>query len=271
MKPIIKCAFGAGISLMATLPAAQVLAEGDWQGSIGIGAESGPEFLGSSETETSAMPMFELIWRDRIFIGPGGIGYAFNADAFTASASVGYDSGRDESDSVFLNGLGDIDGGATFNLEFEYELGPVTPYLEVTKYTKGSEGVSATVGVEGMIPLRVLTGRMSMADMGRLDSPGEAGPMLIAGLSADWGNDDFNQTYYGVSGAQSVSSGLGQYTATSGFHAVNLEVGVRVPVTDHWNLGASVTYSELMGDAKDSPFVQDTSGTSVGIFAMYNF
>ncbi|KPD10612.1 MipA/OmpV family protein [Phaeobacter sp. 11ANDIMAR09] len=271
MKPLFKLAAGAGVFLIAAFPAGRALAEGDWEGRIGIGAVSGPEFLGSSETDTGAMPMFELNWRDRIFIGPGGIGYSYNADAFTVSASVGYDFGRDESDSVFLNGLGDIDGGATFNLAFEYELGPVTPYLEMTKYTKGSEGVSATVGLEGTIPLRVLTGRMSMADMGRFDSPREAGPMLIAGLSADWGNDDFNQTYYGVSSAQAGTSGLSQFTATSGFHAVNLELGIRAPLTDRWSLGASVTYSELMGDAKNSPFVQDKSGTSVGLFAMYSF
>lgn len=267
MKPIYKLAASAGVMLMA----GPALAEGDWAGQIGIGAFSGPEFLGSSKTDSSAMPMFELVWRDRIFIGADGIGYTYNIDAFSVSAAIGYDGGREEKDSVFLRGLGDIDGGATFNLGFEYELGPVTPYLEVTKYTKGSEGLSATIGIEGMIPLRVLTGRMSMADMGRIDSPREAGPMLIAGLSADWGNDDYNQTYYGVTGAQALTSGLAQYNATSGFHAVNLELGIRAPISDRWSLGASVTYSELMGDAKDSPFVQDKSGTSVGVFAMYSF
>lgn len=267
MQSIYKLAASAGIILIA----GPALAEGDWEGQIGIGAVSGPEFLGSSETETEAMPMFELVWRDRIFVGPGGIGYTYNVDAFSVSAAIGYDGGRDESDSIFLRGLGNIDGGATFNLGFEYELGPVTPYLEVTKYTKGSEGLSATVGIEGMVPLRVLTGRMSMADMGRMDSPHEAGPMLIAGLSADWGNDDFNQTYYGVSGAQAASSGLTQYNATSGFHALNLEIGIQAPITERWSLGASVTYSELLGDAKDSPFVQEKNGTSVGVFAMYSF
>ena len=272
MKPEQKQIIGAGLSAISILAATQAQAEGDWEGSIGAGVFWEPEYLGSSESTTSGFPMFELTWRDRLFIGPGGIGgYVFNTDDFKLSASVGYDEGRDEADSIFLRGLGDIDGGATYNLGFEYEFGPVTPYLELTKYSKGSEGMSATVGVEGMVPLRVLTGQASFASMSEDSSPLDIGPMLTAGISADWGNDDFNNTYYGVSAAQSASSGLGQYTATSGFHTVSVDFGIQVPVTERFSVGGMVTYSQLTGDAKDSTIVRDTSGTSVGIFGVYQF
>lgn len=271
MKPVLKQTLGAGLSTCILLAATPVMAEGDWEGHIGLGAFWGPEYLGSSENDTEAFPAFELIWRDRLFVGGDGIGgYVFSNDSFSVSASVGYDDGRKESDSVFLTGLGDIDGGATFNLGFEYETGPVSSYLEVTKYNKGSEGVSATIGVEGMVPLRALMGRGSL-DFGEDASPKDLGPVLTVGLSADWGNDDYNGAYYGVTAAQSLASGLGQYSATSGFHAVNFEVGVRAPITDRWSIGGLVAYSQLMGDAKDSTIVRDTSGTSVGIFALYSF
>lgn len=272
MKPVKKQMIGAGCLAASVLIAPQAKAEGDWEGSIGAGVFWEPEFLGSSETTTTGFPMFELTWRDRLFIGPGGIGgYVFNTDTFSLSASVGYDGGREEADSVFLRGLGNIDGGATYNLGFEYELGPVTPFLEVTKYSKGSKGVSATVGVEGMVPLRVLTGRASVSSLEDASSPLDMGPMLTAGISADWGNDAYNSSYYGVTAAQSATSGLGQYTANSGFHAINFEVGVQVPVTERFSIGGAVTYSQLTGDAKNSTIVRDTSGTSVGLFGMYRF
>ena len=271
MKPVLKQTIGAGVAACALLSATQATAEGDWEGMIGIGAFSEPEFLGSSENDTNAFPMFELTWRDRIFIGGQGIGaYVFKTENFAMSAAIGYDEGRDAADSVFLTGLGNIDGGATFNLGFEYEVGPVTPYLEVSKLSKGSKGVTATVGAEAMVPLRALTGRGSF-DFGEDVSPRDMGPMLTMGISADWGNDDYNHTYYGVTAAQSATSGLGQYTATSGFHAVNFEIGVQVPLSERWSVGGMVTYSQLMGDAKDSTIVRDTSGTSVGVFAAYRF
>ncbi|WP_052261719.1 MipA/OmpV family protein [Leisingera sp. ANG-M1] len=272
MKPVQKQMIGAGLSAITILAATQVQAEGDWEGSIGAGVFWEPEYLGSSESTTSGFPMFELTWRDRLFIGPGGIGgYVFNSDDFKLSAAIGYDEGRKENDSTFLRGLGDIDGGITYNLGLEYEFGPVTPYLEVTKYGKGSEGLSATIGVEGMMPLRALTGRASFASLDEDSSPLEMGPVLTAGISADWGNDDFNGTYYGVTAAQSAASGLGQYTATSGFHAINLDIGIQVPVTERFSVGGMVTYSQLTGDAKDSTIVRDTSGTSVGLFGIYRF
>ena len=272
MKPVYKQMIGAGLSAASFLAATQVRAEGDWEGSIGVGVFWEPEYLGSSESSTSGFPMFELTWRDRLFIGPGGIGgYVFNTEDFSLSASIGYDGGRDEADSVFLRGLGNIDGGVTYNLGFEYEFGPVTPYLEVTKYSKGSEGLSATIGVEGMVPLRVLTGRASFASLEKDGSPLEMGPMLTAGISADWGDDDFNGAYYGVTAAQSAASGLGQYTATSGFHAINFDIGIQVPVTERFSVGGAVTHSVLTGDAKDSTIVRDTSGTSVGLFGVYRF
>jgi outer membrane autotransporter protein len=122
-----------------------------------------------------------------------------------------------------------------------------------------------------MVPLRVLTGRASCAAMGEEVAPRELGPVLTAGISADWGNDDFNSTYYGVTAAQSAASGLSQYTATSGFHTISVDLGVQVPVSDRWSLGGMVSYSKLTGDAKDSPIARQTDGTSVGLFGVYRF
>ncbi|MQY44241.1 hypothetical protein GG681_16460 [Epibacterium sp. SM1969] len=272
MKPVYLQMIGAGVAAMSMIAAPQVHAEGDWEGTVGLGAVWGPEYLGSSKNEAGAFPVLDLTWRDRLFIGDSGIGgYIFNTEDFTLSASIGYDGGREEDDSDFLRGLGDIKGGAVYNIGFEYDIGPVTPYLDVTKYSKGSEGLSATVGVETMVPLRVLTGRASISSLEHAESPLDFGPLLTAGISADWGNDDYNSAYYGVTAAQSASSGLSQYTATSGFHAVNLELGIQVPVTERFSVGGAVVYSQLTGDAKDSPIARETSGTSVGLFGMYSF
>ena len=244
----------------------------DWSGSIGAGVFYGPEFLGSTEDETGVLPMFELTYRDRYFIGTQGIGAnIIENERFRFSSSLGYETGREEKDSVLLAGLGNIDGGATLDFGFEYDLGPVTSYLQVSKHFKGSEGISGAFGVGAGIPMGVLTGRTNFSDLESTTDPSQLGPILTAGLSADFGDGDYNQAYFGVTGAQSASSGLGAFKAGSGINSVDLSVGVTYPINERWGIGGNITYSRLVGDANNSPITREKDGVGVGLFAVYNF
>ncbi|MBI1493540.1 MipA/OmpV family protein [Halocynthiibacter styelae] len=240
-----------------------------WDITIGAGGFVSPEYLGSDETETQAVPMLAIEWNDTFFFGPGGLEYKFlNRGDLSFSASLGYDGGRKESDSTYLTGLGDIDNGAVLGFGLEYEVGPIAPYLELNKYQSGTEGVTVQVGVQGMLPLAVLTGNARPGDMEENDRPGVA---LLADLSATWANDDYNQGYFGVSAAQASASGLSQYSAGAGVNTVDLELGVIVPLGDHWSLNGLASYTKIIGDAADSPIVKDDDQFSVGAFVAYTF
>jgi MipA family protein len=63
--------------------------------------------------------------------------------------------------------------------------------------------------------------------------------------------------FFDVRAADSAQSGLDAFDADAGFRDVRLTLGVVVPVTEHWLVGAGVMFMRLVGDAADSPIVDD--------------
>ncbi len=76
-------------------------------------------------------------------------------------------------------------------------------------------------------------------------------------VSANYADDDYMDTYFGVSAADSVRSGLQTFNADSGFKDVGLGLLYETEFSRHWNLLAGFKYSRLLGDAADSPLVDD--------------
>ena len=64
-------------------------------------------------------------------------------------------------------------------------------------------------------------------------------------------------TYFGVRASDCAPSGLPAYSADAGFRNVRLTFGAMVPVTEHWLIGIGVMYMRLVGNAADSPIVDD--------------
>jgi outer membrane protein len=71
------------------------------------------------------------------------------------------------------------------------------------------------------------------------------------------GNGDYMATFFDVRAADSTQSGLADFDADAGFRDVRLTLGALVPVTEHWLVGAGVMFMPLVGDAADSPIVDD--------------
>jgi outer membrane scaffolding protein for murein synthesis (MipA/OmpV family) len=47
--------------------------------------------------------------------------------------------------------------------------------------------------------------------------------------------------------------------------------GATYTLTDHWSLGAHVSYGKLQGDAANSPVTTDKNQRLYGAFVMYRF
>jgi outer membrane protein len=100
------------------------------------------------------------------------------------------------------------------------------------------DGWLASTGVQGWYPLE------GLAEVG-------------LALGTTYGSGDYMSTYFGVRAADSAQSGLDAYDADAGFRDVRLTLGVMVPVTEHWLLGAGLMFMRLVGNAADSPIVDD--------------
>jgi outer membrane scaffolding protein for murein synthesis (MipA/OmpV family) len=89
-------------------------------------------------------------------------------------------------------------------------------------------------------------------------------------IAGTWASDDYMQTYFGVSGSDSQRSGLPRYKADAGFKDVDF--GVRAnyitPWSKNWGILGSLRYSRLLGDAKDSPLVDDVGDKNQWFFAL---
>ena len=278
MKNIKQSLYGAALisALMFGTTAAQagghILDKDAWEVSVGAGAMYSPKYEGSDNMEFEALPMLDVEWNNRVFLNPGdGLGvHVINNDDFEVDVSVGYEEGRKESDDrTNLNGLGDVDGAATANISASYELGPVEPYVELSKHMGGSNGLLAEIGAETMIPLGMIFGERRGMHHGSEDGP--HGPALNIGVSSTWADDNYMEDFFGVTSTQSGRSGLAQYNASSGFKSVDAEVGVMYPLGDSWAVNAMVEYSQLIGDAADSPIVKDKGQFSGGMFISYKF
>ncbi|MGH1377031.1 MAG: MipA/OmpV family protein [Alphaproteobacteria bacterium] len=244
-----------------------------WDITVGAGAGFAPKYEGSDEMEFSGMPLIDIVWNDTVYLGPDGLGaYVYQDNGISVSGGIGYDGGRDQGDSSDLRGLGDVDGALTMNVNIEYDLGFVSPYVEVEKHLGGSDGLLAQVGVQSMIPLGLITGDITANDMENMgDNDHPEGAALMFGVSADWADDNYTEEYFGVNARQSARSGYAQYDAEAGFKSINADIGVMVPVTKSWTANAMLGYSQLVGDAADSPIVKDEGQVSGGLFVSYAF
>lgn len=78
---------------------------------------------------------------------------------------------------------------------------------------------------------------------------------LSAGLATSYSSEDYMQTYFGVDGVDAARSGLPFFNADGGFRDVRASVAAIFSFSPNWHIGTGVVYSRLLGDAKDSPIV----------------
>ncbi|MDE0331776.1 MAG: MipA/OmpV family protein [Nitrospinae bacterium] len=259
------------VSLFAWLAFAEAGERGDWDIRIGAGARYVAKYEGSDEMKTRALPLLGITWKDRVFLNPrDGLGVRlYDEGGLAVSAGVGYVFARDESDGDALRGMGDIDETAAANLNLKYGFGLLAFRAGVSRHLGGSEGTLVKAGVGAIAPLALLNGRMKPQDSG---SGGLKGPLLKLGASATWADGAYMESYFGVNPAQSSASGHPRYEPKAGFKSVDFEVGVIYLFADgHWAVNAQAGYSQLLGDAADSPIVRDEGRFSGGLFLSYRF
>jgi len=89
---------------------------------------------------------------------------------------------------------------------------------------------------------------------------------LSIGATVTYGSSDYMQTYFGVDSDNAARSGLSQFTADSGLRDVRIPIMVIYSFNPNWHLTGGVVYSKLLGDASDSPVVDDR-GSSDQLYA----
>jgi MipA family protein len=210
----------------------------EWNVMLGAGIRVEPKFEGSKDFTAIPIPMISADIGPYVTVGPMGVTInAWQYEGLSVKGHLGQDFGRDEDDAKHLDGLGDIDSSAVLGVELTYELMPLEFSLSVDQNIGGSDGLSAKFGTAFKVPLDAF--------------------MFSIGSSVTWADDNYMEAYFGVTGSQSISSGLSEFDAEAGFKRVDLELSGMYFINDHWVARGDVGFGYLLGDAADSPVSQE--------------
>ena len=252
---------GPQAAALAQQPANQP--QRSWDLRLGAGALYQPDYEGSDDYEVDAAPVLSVSYRQAVFLRGPMLGANLLTlegpladDRVQLGPLVRYRFGRDEDDNDALRGLGDIDDSIELGAFATYSFAPWSLGLELFQDVSGAH--------EG------LTAELSAGYAARL------GPKLRmrSELSASWASGSYMESFFGISGAQARQSGLQRHEAEAGVKDVGLSLNLDYAVTESWKLTTLLGYQRLLGDAADSPIVEDEGSPdqlTVGLFLSYGF
>lgn len=233
-------------------------------GRIGIGVASVPTYEGSPNRRTLAAPELTLSYRSRdagtIEFGPRGLVWnAVEAGGFRFALVAQFDLGRKAHDPSTLNpspgdkrlaGMGHVPSSTEAGVGIGY--GPIMLVARQALNDRGHKAAQADLTIEFPWALSDRFG-------------------LRFALGATWADQDYMQTYFGVTPAQARATSFAAYTPKSGCRKVEAGVAAEYALASSWKLQASVGFSQLGDEAAASPIVGRRTAASTVLGVAYAF
>lgn len=241
-----------GIAALAAGAAETATAQDRNRTVLGVAGIHAPAYQGADKYRTMPFPVIDLK-RGRFYANPRrGVGWSLaDGDTVSVGAGMTFVPGYRRRDAPA--GIGRLKNGAGARVSADLRTGMVLASLGATKVLSG--------GVDGALidaslawPLR-LSPRLT----------------LMPSIGATWADRKYNDTYFGVSAAQALASGLPAYEAGRGIKDLSASLGAMYRLNDRITLGATASVSSLQGDAKDSPIVADLTQPALFLSAAYRF
>lgn len=229
---------------------------GDGEGSVGAVVIAGHQYMGSDERRTIVLPGLDYRWTNGWFIGTGnGVGYMLDsAPNLQYGVRLTGDFGRNESRSTVLTGMGDIKARPEVGVFLNYLPTHSVFLTSSLRYGAGNDRKGLLLDLGAGYALQ-LAPRWRTA----------------VGMAATLVNDAMMQEYFGVTAAQSVSSGHAVYSAGAGLRDVRAHVSMNYFITSAWTVTGALTVSALEGDAKNSPIVRQRTSAHGLLALTYRF
>ena len=174
--------------------------------------------------------------------------------AFSLYPSINFVGSRSSDDASYLKGMDDVDFAFELGPGIAYRYGMVRGFVEARYGFTGHNGIVGEAGVD-----------LVLNPFDRIQ--------VSAGPRIGFANDEYVQTYFGVTNAEAANSQFAAYDPSGGF--IDAGVGGRITYdwTDTVKLHLQADYTRYIGDVADSPVVQAGSEDqfSVGIGITYRF
>lgn len=207
---------------------------------LGVGPKIAPGYFGDADQDARAGFKFSI---ESVKIGavsrePG------QASGLGFGGSVRYIRGRDADDFEELAGLETIDPSLELGGKVKYAAQNYEVFASLRYGAIGHKAFVSEIG--GDLIYRP-------ADNIRLT----VGPRFL------WGDDDYANTYFGVT--TDSSSTFDEFEASSGMISSGADLEAIYEVNDNWQVVGTVTYDKLRGDAANSPITKSNEQISTQI------
>jgi outer membrane protein len=233
----------------------------EWDVLAGLGAEARPTYQGSDRQFVSVGPYGYVTWNSTVTLGRNGLMAYWHRDGIKIGGGLTYSPGRrDASEHGFfsagddrLQGLGNIDRALGLKVFADYPLGPIIFDVSVVKFEgKQNDGVLATIGMSvAIVPTPKITIRPH--------------------LSAVWANNEYMETFFGVTPLQSSQSIFPVFIASRGVRDVSAGMSLEWRIDEHWLTGTQFAVRRYEGDAARSPLTFSRTNTVFGVAVGYHF
>ena len=215
---------------------------------LGVGAAALPVYQGSDDLRILPIPVVDI--KQGWFYANlrNGIGIApIDTESITIGAGAVFVQGyRTKDVPVGIDKLSNALGARVFaNIR---AAGFVATIGAVKTVSGGTKGMTADASLS--YPIKV-SSRLTLTPM----------------IGTTWADRKYNDGYFGITSAESLASGLPQFTAGSGFKDVSGWLTASYRLTDRLTLSATGGVTSLIGTVKDSPLVVKKTQPT-GIFTL---
>ncbi len=222
---------------------------------LGIGAQYQPKYPGADSYILTPLPIVAV---DRLYLP--GLGQVVDGEEKTRGwgfyPAFSFIGKREASDSPDLTGTTTIDSSVELGFGVRYRYDWLRGYAEVRQ---GFGGYSGQVGRFGLEVITEPTDRLE----------------LVFGPRVNWGSGDYMRTYFGVTAAEAAAPGstLTAYRPSAGISSVGFDLTANYAITDRTTLHVRAGWDRFVGDAADSPIVQqgDDDNITIGAGLTYRF
>ncbi|MCZ8294219.1 MAG: MipA/OmpV family protein [Hylemonella sp.] len=225
-------------------------------GRLGAFFIAGTAYRGSDERRNLLLPAIDYQWSNGWFAGVGnGLGYnASPSPELQYGPRLTVDLGRDEGRSEALRGMGSIDTQPELGVFFNRLWGPRLAFTSSLRQGAGTQrrGLVLDLGTSYGVPLGMQT-RLSL------------------GLGAHWANADYMQDYFGVTPAQSATSGYAVASPGAGWRNVGMNVSLSRRLDKETSVFAGIAFNQLLGDARESALTRRSAALTGVVGLAYAF
>ena len=232
---------------------------------IGLGPVAEPSYDGDPAMHLHAAPLISFRYKNLLEVDNnqirvniiGNWGDMLEGDSpWSVGPAVRFDFGRKEDQSPKLKGLGNVGTSIETGAFVGYTQGSYRSRLRIRR--------DLISGHSGLLIDGDFSGTLYRAERF----------WLIGGVQVTWTDSKYNNSFFGVTTAQSIGSGLPVYRAHASFHDVTFNLIAQYVFNAHWSVLGNVAFTRLLGSPEESPLVSSRGSPNlpvVAAFAIYSF